>query len=278
VMPELLADKTAIITGASSGLGRSLAATFVDRGARVVGVARRSELLAELAAELNDERRMFTAVTADVSLPDDCRRLVDTTIATYGTLDIVVNNAGVGGEPGAVEQLDEDDWDKVVDVNLKGPAFVCRHALPHLVERGGVILNIASINAVLAVRGLAAYNASKAGLVQLSNTIAVEYGNRGVRCNAIVLGGVASEMNDALRTKLGQTIRGPAWVPEAPPRSGMAPDAVARALALLCSDDAAVINGATIAIDSGTSAGRMRSNYIYLASAELLPHPDRPPG
>jgi NAD(P)-dependent dehydrogenase (short-subunit alcohol dehydrogenase family) len=260
-----------VVTGASSGLGRAVAAVLGERGARVVGLARRGDELAETVRIVADRGGELVAVQGDVALVDDCRRAVDVAVARFGGLDIVVNNAGAGGPVALVEDLDEVEWDHVVDVNLKGPAFLCRWALPHLLRRGGVILNVASINAIHPLRGMAAYNASKAGLLQLTNTVAIEYGARGVRCNAIVLGGVESEMNTRLRREVGRRLRGPEWEPSGERRARMTPEEAARAIALLCSADASVVNGATIALDGGISAGLLHASYVELASAELLP-------
>jgi NAD(P)-dependent dehydrogenase (short-subunit alcohol dehydrogenase family) len=252
-----------------------VAALLGERGARVVGVARRAEGLAETGRIVVDRGSEFVAVEGDVARVDDCRRSVDVAVERFGGIDIVVNNAGAGGTVALVEELDEAAWDHVIDVNLKGPAFLSRWALPHLLRRGGVILNVASINAIHPLRGMAAYNASKAGLLQLTNTIAIEYGARGVRCNAIVLGGVESEMNTRLRRDVGRRLRGPEWEPSGARRARMTPEEAAHAIALLCSQDASVVNGATIAVDGGISAGLLHANYVELASAELLPPAER---
>ena len=270
-----LAGKVALITGVTAGAGRGIAEAFAAAGARVVGVGRRSELGETVCAGVAAAGGDMSFVRADVGNVDDCRRMVEATIDRCGRLDILVNNAGtVGQTPVApVHEVDERDYDEVMGVNLKGTFFACRFALPHMLRQaGGTILNIASINAVEAVANTSVYNASKAAVVQLTRTIAVENLQTGIRANAIILGGVESDMNRTMQRAYGRALRGPDWEP-AQSWAGqlMTPCEVGRALTALCVDDARLINGATIAIDSGVSAGALASGFVYLFSAGLLP-------
>ena len=226
-----LSGKVAIVTGVSSGFGWDVAHGFAVRGAHVVGVARREERGKLLEAELRRAGLLFDFVAGDVTRPDDCQRVVDRAVAIGGGVQILVNNAGVGGPVAPVEDLEPDAWDAVLGANLKGTFLMCRSVLPVMYEADdGVILNVASINALEGVANLAAYNASKAGVVQLSRTLAVEAVSRGVRVNAIVLGGVPSEMNSELKQAMGRTIRGPDWSPSVPAAAHMSgEDATRRA-------------------------------------------------
>jgi NAD(P)-dependent dehydrogenase (short-subunit alcohol dehydrogenase family) len=162
----ILAGKVALVTGVSSGLGRAVATAYVQAGAAVLGVARRRELGEELQAELGTDRFAFTA--ADISAVAECERAVATAVSRFGTLDILVNNAAVRTDPPllALHEVDERNWDAVCDTNLKGPFFLTKFALGPMRQRGGgVILNIASNTAEIALRQMAPYASAKAGLV-----------------------------------------------------------------------------------------------------------------
>jgi NAD(P)-dependent dehydrogenase (short-subunit alcohol dehydrogenase family) len=268
------AGKVALVTGVTSGLGRAVARRFALQGAAVLGVARREALGRELEKELRDAGGALRFVAADVRRVEDCRRAVDAALGAFGRLDVLVNNAGVEGDPPVQPShgVTEEQWDAVVDTNLKGAFFCARFAIPAMIEQGGgVILNIASINAIEGPARMAAYSASKAGLVQLSRTLAVEYLAEGIRVNAIILGGVASEAQERSTRAYARFVRGEEAVdtPAAPAAFLQDPDDVARALALLCEADAAPISGATIAIDRTMTAGLMASTLVYMTSAGL---------
>jgi NAD(P)-dependent dehydrogenase (short-subunit alcohol dehydrogenase family) len=277
-MNPYLEGKVAVVTGVSSGLGRGVARAFAQRGATVVGCARRAEAGASLEAEISAAGGRFRYVQCDIAEVGQCEALVKGVVERHGRLDILVNNAGSSGERPVrrIEQMTEADWDAVQAVNLRAAFTLTRLALPPMqARRSGVILNIASINARIGVANMASYNASKAGLVHLTNTTAVENVAHGVRAIAIILGGVTSEMNRAVALEMGRSVRGPDWTPsaawEARAASGMGdPDDYGRALALLCADDAAPITGAVIALDGAASAGSIASSMIYIGSAELI--------
>lgn len=268
-----LADKVAVVTGVTSGVGHALAMELARRGALVVGAGRREAEGAALVDAVRNEGGEARFVAADVSLEVDCARIADAAVEAYGRIDIVVNNAGSAGSSPVCDVVDAEpaDFDAVVAVNLRGPFLLSRAAWPHLCVRGGVLLHVASINAVQALGGMAAYNAAKAGLVQLSATLAVEGATCGVRSNVIVLGGVPSEMNSALKVALGRQLRGDDWEPTGDGAAVMTADQLVRAVALLCDDDAAAITGAMIAIDGAASAGLLSSSMIRLVAAELVP-------
>jgi NAD(P)-dependent dehydrogenase (short-subunit alcohol dehydrogenase family) len=271
-----LKGKAALVTGATSGVGRATALAFARNGARVMGTGRRTELGDELEAEARkagDELRFFTA---DVSRAAECEASVEATVAAFGTIDIVVNAAGVESSVSDFHALTEEEWDSVLDTNLKGTAFCCRHAIPHMLKQGGgVLLNIASINAVEALAHMAPYNVSKAGVVQLTRTLAVEYLLQNIRANVIVLGGVEGGTATRTQDALARYMRGPDFVrstrePDALARLMIQPaDDVARVLALLCSDDARLLTGATIALDRAMTAGFTTSMVTHMTVAEL---------
>ena len=188
-----LEGKVALITGATSGVGRAAALGFAGRGANVVATGRRDVLGKELEADAIVGAGDLHFVQADVRSVTDCDLAVSEAIRRFGRLDVVVCCAGVESQITDFHAMTEEDWDRVVDTNLKGTAFICRAAIPHMLNRGGVILNIASINAVGGIAHMAPYNASKAGVVQLTRTLAVEYLTAGIRANSIILGGAEGE-------------------------------------------------------------------------------------
>jgi NAD(P)-dependent dehydrogenase (short-subunit alcohol dehydrogenase family) len=275
--PGILRGKVACVTGVSGGLGRSIVTEFAREGARVVGVAQRAERGRELEADVTAAGGDMVFVPGDLQHVADCKRFISTAVDRFGGVDILINNAAARPEPPllAIHDTDEANWDQVVDVNLKGPFFCTKFALePMRAAQRGLVLNIASFTAIEATAGMALYCSSKAALVHLTRVIAVEYGVDGIRANAIILGGTTT--GQAQRTIAAQEpfLRERPWAtggvaarPLAglPKRvAGMAPDAVARALVVLSSDDAALINGASIAIDGAVSAGLHTSNWTHL--------------
>ena len=272
-----LEGKVTLVTGVTGGLGKTTARTFAERGAQVVGMARRSQPGKALEKEAAAAGYSLRFVVGDVTDEDDCRRAVDRALQMHGRIDILINNAGITGEIASASEIRTAEWHRVVDVNLNGTFYMCRHALPHMRDRKtGVIINIASVNAVIAFANMSAYNAAKAAVVHYSRSLAVECIDDGVRVNAIILGGFASEMQADTAREIGKSVNGAAWEPaqSASKRWGMRAyrtrDA-ARALAVLCSDEAALINASAIAIDGGVSAGLLSSQMSQLTCAELLP-------
>ena len=261
----MLAGKVALVTGVSAGLGRAVAIAYVRAGAAVAGVARRRELGEELRAELGTDRFAFTA--ADISVVAECERAVATAVSRFGTLDILVNNAAVRTDPPllALHEVDERNWDAVCDTNLKGPFFLTKFALGPMRQRGGgVILNIASNTAEIALRQMAPYASAKAALVQLTRATAVEYFEDNIRANAILLGGTATGQQHRTAAakqatpeerERARAVTAASWLYD--------PADVARTLVLLACDDAATITGASIAIDHATTAGGWASQWVH---------------
>jgi NAD(P)-dependent dehydrogenase (short-subunit alcohol dehydrogenase family) len=257
-----------------------MAAVFAERGAHVVGVGRREELGRRLEQEVRDAGGALSFLAADVSRPAGCAAAVAHTVATFGRIDVLINNAGVEGPVGHFHELTEEEWDATIDINVKGAAFCCRYAIPHMLEQGGgLVLNVASINAVEALAHMAPYNASKAAVVQLTRSLAVEYLAQGIRANTVILGGVAGGTNersrDALVRLMGASTsreQAPGTADASPPRPNMMQDPreVAGVFALLCSDEARLITGATIALDRAVTAGFSASTLIHLKVAGQL--------
>jgi 3-oxoacyl-[acyl-carrier protein] reductase len=242
----MLKDKVAIVTGASRGIGRSIALDLVARGARVVASARNVQLLEDLVAEIKAQGGEAIAVVGDVSLASDANKLIDDAMAAFGRVDILVNNAGITRDALLLRMKDED-WDAVLDTNLKG-AFLCTRAAAKVMskQRFGRIINISSVVGEMGNPGQANYCASKAGLIGLTKSVAKELARRNVTVNAITPGFIVTEMTDALSEKTREELT--AQIPLG--RLGGAED-IAHAVVFLASDSAAYITGQVLGVNGG---------------------------
>jgi NAD(P)-dependent dehydrogenase (short-subunit alcohol dehydrogenase family) len=192
----MLKDKVTLITGASQGLGRALALAFAREGARVVVNARSEESVGPVAREVEDTGAEVLAVAADVSKGADAERLVDETVDRFGSIDVLVNNAGLLGPRVVIEEYPEDEWRRVIDANLTGPFLVSRAAIPHL-SAGGSIINVVSGVSVEGRAEWGAYSVSKFGVEGLTQILAAELKQSGVRVNAVDPGGMRTDMRAA---------------------------------------------------------------------------------
>jgi NAD(P)-dependent dehydrogenase (short-subunit alcohol dehydrogenase family) len=250
--------RVALISGGASGIGRATAARLAVDGLRLALVDIDGPGLAQAVSELAEPDAAH-AIVADVRSVADCERAVAEAVAWGGRLDVLVNCAGVWVQ-GPTETMTEDDWDRVVDVNLKGTFFLCSRAIPALVASGGCIVNVSSDAGLWGNKGAAVYSASKGGVTVLTKALAVELAERGVRVNAVCPGDVDSPMIAfQARTYGGGDPDGYladllAAYPQRPARF-IRPDEVAELIAFLCSDRATPITGAAISIDFGLTAG-----------------------
>ena len=243
-----LDGRIALVTGASSGLGRHFAATLALAGATVALAARRAARLAAGVADIESAGGRALAVEMDVTDDASVRAGFAAVEATFGPADLIVNNAGVAVSRPVLEQT-ENDWDSVVDTNLKGAWLVAQEGARRLVaaRQPGAIVNIASITGERVVGGVAPYCASKAGLIHLTRAMALELARHGIRVNAIAPGYVETELNhDFLASDTGQRLM--ARIPQR--RFGRAAD-LDGALLLLAGDAGAYITGSVIAVDGG---------------------------
>ena len=251
-MPVSLEGRVAIVTGSSSGIGKGAALRLAHDGAAVCVVANRNveggeATVAEIAAA--GGRAVF--VQADVSVAADCRRIGEATLAAWGRVDVLVNNAGITRTQ-ALAEMDEEFWDHVLDTNLKSAYLMSREVVGAMLEQGrGSIINISSVHAEATYAGHAAYAASKAGLCGMTRALACELGARGVRVNCILPGtidlGIYSRRNIEVDRETWQPHKSDVQVMG---RLG-SPDEIAAAIAFLASDDASFVNGATLAVDGG---------------------------
>ena len=192
----MLEGKVAMITGASQGLGRALALAFAREGARVVINSRSEETIRPVAEEAEPLGAEVLALAADVSRSADGERLVSAAAERFGRIDVLVNNAGVLGPRVPIEEYPEDEWRRVIDANLTGPFLVTKAAIPHMPE-GGSIINVVSGVSVEGRAGWGAYSVSKFGVEGLTQILAAELEERGIRANAVDPGGMRTEMRAA---------------------------------------------------------------------------------
>jgi NAD(P)-dependent dehydrogenase (short-subunit alcohol dehydrogenase family) len=244
-----LDGKVAIITGASSGMARETARLFVGEGAKVVGFARRKERLQELEQELGEA---FYGFVGDQTIDQDIESVVAETIKRFGTVDILVNAAGINEGMQPLGNIERDWMKKALSINLVGPMLLMREVLPIMQEKeDGTIINITSIGGIAGCRAGAAYTAAKTGLNGVTRNTAFMYAEKGIRCNAIAPGGYATECIPEDPDEFGNS-RCMLTV-DLLPKIGM-PEQIASVCLFLASDDSQDINGAIIPVDSGWSA------------------------
>ncbi len=250
-----IAGRVAIVTGAAGGMGRATAHLFADEGAMVVVADLGADRCASVAAEIADVHGgdVVLAVPCDVADADQLRHLVGATVGRFGRLDIVVNNAGIALPSSLRPDIDDDEtfdenWTTTLGVNLTAHARLVRMALPHLLESDAArIVNIASTEAIVTTAGLAAYAATKAGVVGLTKSMAVELGRHGVTANCICPGPIETDMTAAIpdEAKAEYARR------QVPLRRYGQPEEVAQMTLSLCLPAASYVNGAILPVDGG---------------------------
>ncbi|MEY9212440.1 glucose 1-dehydrogenase [Thermobifida halotolerans] len=257
--PGRLADRVALITGAGSGFGRASALRFAAEGASLACVDLDADAAGRVAAQITEAGGAAIALAADVSSAADAERMTADTLARFGRIDVVFANAGVSGSGDAADTT-EEEWDRVIAVNLKGVWLTSRYALPHMVERGrGAVINQASVGGLIGIPGIFPYAAAKGGVVSITRQMAAAYAPDNIRVNAICPGGVYTPLVERSRRKRGLTA---ATVEEANAaaarnyplgRLGTVDDIASLAL-FLASDEADWITGGVYTVDGGRSA------------------------
>lgn len=251
-----LAKRVALITGGTCGIGRATAVLFAQEGAKVAIIGRNEGRGQRVIEKIKQAAGDAIFIPADVRLAEDCRRTVEETLQAFGRLDILFNNAGVFFS-NTVVNCSEEEWDFAMDVNLKGAFLMSKFALPSMISQGkGVIINNASGWGLVGGEHVAAYCASKGGLVLLTKAMAIDHGPQGIRINCICPGAVETSMlhkrakqrsitrkefyANAIKRPLGRIGR---------------PDEIAKAALFLASDESSFITGAVLPIDGGATAG-----------------------
>ena len=245
----LLEGKIAIVTGASSGVGRAIALMFAEHGAAVILTARRQALLQELVEEIRDQGGRAYASVGDVGLPETHERAVADAIREFGGLDIAINNAGVVGPMKPLAEIEPEDWGRTIAINLTAAYLGARSQIPAMLERGGgsIVFTSSFVGASVGLPGMAAYGASKAGLMGLVKGVTADYGAQGIRANALLPGGVDTEMAGDQSQKN--------WAAGLHAMKRIArPEEIASAALFLASPMASFVAGAALFADGGNAA------------------------
>jgi glucose 1-dehydrogenase len=253
-----VSEKVAVVTGSSKGIGKAIALELAKEGYKIVLNARDENELTEAVNDVkktiggNEER--ITYLAGDISQEDVCSSLIEHTIKKFGTIDVLVNNAGIGGAQKSVHELTSDEWDYVIDVNLKG-AFLCtREAVKRMSNEGKSarksysIINISSVHESIPQPQSAPYSASKGGMEMLTKTVALEVADKGIRVNGIAPGAIATDMNKEILEDEGKKKQEEMRIPMG--RIGR-PEEIAKVALFLSSDDASYMTGTTLYVDGG---------------------------
>lgn len=251
-----LEGKVAVITGAGSGMGRAMANLFAKEGAKIVAAEWNQATLDEVVAEVQAAGGEIIGVQGNVAQQADCERIIDAAVEKFGRLDVLCNNAGVMDNNAGAAELGNDMWDRVLGINLNGPMYLTRRAIPAMkAHDGGSIINTASVAGVGGGAAGAAYTVSKHGVIGLMRNTAFRYAQEGIRCNAIVAGGVETNITNSVdlsKMDPAGSARYQTWY-AAIPASLKALD-IANLALFLASDESKMINGAAIAADAGWTA------------------------
>jgi NAD(P)-dependent dehydrogenase (short-subunit alcohol dehydrogenase family) len=245
-----ITGRAAIVTGASSGLGRHFALTLARAGAKVAIAARRADRLAELAKEIEGFDGRAVPIVLDITDAESVRTAVASAETELGPIAILVNNAGIAATRPAL-RTDEHDWDRVIDTDLKGAWLVAKEVAAHMIRlgHGGTIINIGSIAGIGAVAQVPAYSAAKAGLHQLTRALAVEWARHDIRVNAIAPGYIETDLNSGfLASAAGQAL-----LKRSPQRRAGMPADLDGVLLLLASDASRFMTGEIVVVDGGHS-------------------------
>lgn len=248
-----LANKVAVITGAGSGMGKAAAILFAAEGAAVAAVDLDAATAGQTASEIVAAGGKALAIGADVSNSTEVQRMFDQAVGRFGRLDIVYNNAGTIEKKEMLHEIGDDEFDRVLDVNLRGVFLGIKYAVPHLIKSGGgAIINTASVAGLKAFTGKAAYTASKAGVIAMTQVAGMQYGRHKIRVNCICPGIIYTGMSRQVhREQFGKELDpGIKGRISALSRIGM-PEDIARVALFLASDDAAFVTGAPFVVDGG---------------------------
>jgi NAD(P)-dependent dehydrogenase (short-subunit alcohol dehydrogenase family) len=246
--------KVALVTGGAYGIGRAVAQAFAAQGIQVVVADTAEKGASETVAEIRRRGGEATSVLCDVSREPEVKDLIRKTIATFGRLDYAFNNAGIEGLPAPTPDCTEENWDRVLDVNLKGVWLCMKHEIPVLLQQKNpcAIVNCASIAGMVGFPGVPAYTASKHGVIGLTQTAALEYARTNVRVNVVSPGVIQTPMIDRFTHGEAQALK--MLVAGEPVGRMGKPEEVASAVLWLCSDSASFVTGHSLVVDGGWTA------------------------
>jgi NAD(P)-dependent dehydrogenase (short-subunit alcohol dehydrogenase family) len=250
-----LAGKVAIITGAGAGIGRAAALLFAKEGAKVVIADYDSEGGAETASIIREDGGEATFIQIDVSKAADAERMARATVETYGKLDILVNNAGIYMQADAVE-MTEEDWDRILDVNLKGVFLCSKYCIPEMVKGGGgSIVNIGSEAGIVGIRNQVAYNVSKSGIIALTKSTAMDFAAHNIRVNCVCPGTTETPLVKAALERAPDPAATRRALEEVRPANRLGrPEEIAAGILYLASDESPYATGSILSIDGGYTA------------------------
>jgi NAD(P)-dependent dehydrogenase (short-subunit alcohol dehydrogenase family) len=248
-----MSGRVALITGASSGIGKATAEAFAARGAKVVLAARREDELAKLTSEIEAQGGRASFVVTDVAIANDVDQMVAHAMQTFGRLDYAVNNAGIEGKFAGIIDLAEEDWDRVLDVNLKGTFLCLKYEARAMLAGGGggAIVNVGSVNSFLGFATGSAYVSSKHGQIGLTSCVSAELAPQGIRVNLVCPGFIDTPMHQRGRGLLGDELYDKVLIPRVHVRRAGRPEEIAKTIVFLCSDEASYISGSTLTADGG---------------------------
>lgn len=251
-MASEFSGKVALVTGAAAGIGRATALAFAREGAKVVLADVMAEEGKKAVQEIKDAGGQAIFVRTDVSKAAEVKALVEKTVEAFGRLDFAANNAGIEGKTAPTAECTEENWDRVISINLKGIWLCMRYEIPKMQKQGGAIVNTASIAGLVGFPGLPAYTASKFGVIGLTKAAALEYAKQGIRVNAVCPGVIHTAMVDRLIEGNPEMEAG---LTAGTPLSRMGqPEEIAEVAIWLCSDKASFVTGHALAADGGYTA------------------------
>ncbi|MDI1355122.1 MAG: SDR family oxidoreductase [bacterium] len=251
-----LEKKVSIITGAGSGMGKAIALLFASEGSKLIATDIDQKRLDALKTEINAQGGEVTTLLANMAKEEDIEKMIDLAVSTYGTLDILINNAGIMDHFAPVGDLDNTMWEKVMKINVEGPFKAMRSALKIFLAKGsGVIVNTSSLGGLNGARAGAAYTASKHAVIGLTKNTGYMYAKSGIRCNAIAPGAVNTNIGDTIDfSKITPLINERIMTGLAlNPRTGE-PSEIAKVALFLACDDSSFVNATVVTVDGGWSA------------------------
>ena len=258
-MAGKLEGKTALITGAGSGIGKATALLMAKEGAKIGALGRTENEIEKTVNEIKGMGGKAIPLEADISSPEEMEKATQKLVEEFGSLDIVFANAGINGVWAPLEELTPEDWDKTLGINLKGTFLTVKYAVPYLKKQGGSVIITSSVNGtrVFSNTGATAYSTSKAGQVAFTKMVALELAKHRIRVNVICPGAITTEIDENTQKRDLETIQEPVIFPEGTiPLTGGKPgtaEEVARLVLFLASDDADLITGTEVWIDGAGS-------------------------